>query len=147
MASNLLSYAGWTFLPNVSDSLPLPRGTACNPPLTLLPPPFSHKTPHNNYYGFTNPSPSLLPQQLATSWLQTIYYGLSIRAGDPKPQPGSPRYNLHRRRIFIGVILAYLLYTVFEADYDLRRKGDFYRSLGVPLDVEERGVKSRFRRL
>ncbi|KAL9121639.1 MAG: hypothetical protein Q9187_001806 [Circinaria calcarea] len=100
MASSLLAYAGWTFLPN-----------------------------------------------LVTGWIQTIYYGVVIRAGDPKPQPGTPRYQKHRRRIFITVILAYLLYTVFEADYDLRRSGDFYQSLGLPHDVDDRGIKSRFRRL
>ncbi|MCJ1257156.1 hypothetical protein MMC24_004981 [Lignoscripta atroalba] len=100
MSSNLLSYAGWTFLPN-----------------------------------------------LVTGWLQTIYYGITIRAGDPKPQPGTPRYQKHRRRIHITVILAYLLYTVFEADYELRRKGDFYQDLGVVHDVDDKGIKSRFRRM
>jgi len=84
---------------------------------------------------------------LVSGWIQTIYYGLMIRVGDPKPQPGSPRYVLHRRRILITVIIAYLLYTLYEADYQLRRQGDFYQSLGVPHNVEDRGIKSRFRRL
>ncbi|KZF24311.1 hypothetical protein L228DRAFT_94160 [Xylona heveae TC161] len=98
--SNLLSYAGWTFLPN-----------------------------------------------LVTGWLQSLYYGITVRAGDPRPAPGSPRYMKHRRRIYILVILAYLLYTIIEADWELRRAGDFYQDLGLPYNVEEKTIKSRFRRL
>jgi hypothetical protein len=85
--------------------------------------------------------------QLATSWVQTIYYGVTIRAGDPKPQPGSPRHAEHRRKILILVVTAYLLYTIYEADYDLRRQSSFYTDLGVPFTATDREVKSRFRRL
>lgn len=84
---------------------------------------------------------------MVSGWLQTIYYGITIRAGDPKPQPGSPRYQLHRRRIQIAVILIYLLYTVYETDYWIRQSGDFYQDLGLSLDSDERKIKSRFRRL
>jgi len=98
--SNLLSLAGWTFLPN-----------------------------------------------FVTGWLQTIYYGIMIRAGDPKPQPGSPRYITHRRRIHIIVVSAYLLYTIYEADWEIRRASDFYQDLGVPYTATDREIKSRFRRL
>jgi hypothetical protein len=76
-----------------------------------------------------------------------VYYGITVRAGDPKPQPGSPTYARHYRRIRIFLIAAYLLYTFYEASHVLRQKGDFYQLLSVPLDVDERGVKSRFRRL
>ncbi|TAQ90875.1 hypothetical protein B7494_g805 [Chlorociboria aeruginascens] len=100
MASNLLSLAGWTFLPN-----------------------------------------------LVTGWVQSFWYGITIRAGDPKPQPGSARYIAHRRRIHIIVVSAYLLYTIYEADWDLRRASDFYQDLGVPHSATEREIKSRFRRL
>ncbi|KAI9706050.1 MAG: hypothetical protein M1836_005456 [Candelina mexicana] len=100
MSANLLSYAGWTFLPN-----------------------------------------------LVTGWLQTLYYGLTVRVGDPKPLPGTPRYNKHRRRIHILVVTAYLLYTIYEADWQIRREGDFYQDLGVSQDIDERGIKSKFRRL
>ncbi|PQE25673.1 hypothetical protein CJF30_00000374 [Rutstroemia sp. NJR-2017a BBW] len=100
MSNNLLSLAGWTFLPN-----------------------------------------------LVTGWVQTFWYGLTIRAGDPKPQPGTPRFNLHRRRIHIIVISAYLLYTIYEADWNIRMTGDFYQDLGVPHSATDREIKSRFRRL
>lgn len=70
-----------------------------------------------------------------------------IRAGDPKPQPGSPRYIRHRKRIFIIVVTAYLLYTIYEADWEIRSAGDFYQDLGVPLGATEREIKSKFRRL
>ncbi|CAD6589887.1 MAG: hypothetical protein ASARMPRED_004304 [Alectoria sarmentosa] len=84
---------------------------------------------------------------LVTGWLQSIFYGIAIRAGDPKPQPGSPRYVKHRRRIHMTVIIVYLLYTLYEADYILRQSGDFYQDLGLAPDVEEKQIKSRFRRL
>ncbi|KAI9758705.1 MAG: hypothetical protein M4579_002880 [Chaenotheca gracillima] len=100
MASNLLSFAGWAFLPN-----------------------------------------------LVTGWTQSLYYGIAIRAGEPKPQPGSPRFIQHRRRIYVSVVTLYLLYTIYEADWQIRQAGDFYQSLGVPLDAEDRAIKSKFRRM
>ena len=41
----------------------------------------------------------------------------------------------------------YLLYTIYEADWDIRRASDFYQDLGVPHNASERDVKSAFRRL
>ncbi|KAI1778304.1 hypothetical protein F4818DRAFT_296245 [Hypoxylon cercidicola] len=89
---------------------------------------------------------SFLPN-LVTGWVQTIYYGLAIRAGDRKPAPGTPRHAAHRRRIHILVVSLYLLYTIYEADYELRRASDYYADLGVPHAASERDIKSRFRRL
>ncbi|KAL2758186.1 hypothetical protein ACRALDRAFT_2099048 [Sodiomyces alcalophilus JCM 7366] len=90
---------------------------------------------------------SFLPQ-FVTGWLQSIYYSLTIRAGSPHPQPGSQRYVTHRRAIHALVVVAYLLYTLYEADYDLRRQGNFYTDLGLTsLAAEDREIKSRFRRL
>ena len=82
-----------------------------------------------------------------TGWTQTIYYSLTIRAGDPRPQPNTPRWAEHRRRIHVLVVGAYLLYTLYEADHDLRRASDFYHDLGVPPAATEREIKARFRRL
>ncbi|PHH90776.1 hypothetical protein CDD83_2667 [Cordyceps sp. RAO-2017] len=84
---------------------------------------------------------------LATSWIQSIYYGITIRAGDPKPAPNSARYLAHRRAINIAVVALYLAYTIYEADYELRAKPSFYEDLGLPVSASERDVKSRFRRL
>ncbi|KAI0913862.1 hypothetical protein F4824DRAFT_237198 [Ustulina deusta] len=84
---------------------------------------------------------------LVTGWAQSIYYGLTIRAGDPRPPPNSARWQLHRRRIHALVITLYLLYTIYEAHWELQRGGSFYASLGVPFDASERTIKSRFRRL
>ncbi|CAH0024365.1 unnamed protein product [Clonostachys rhizophaga] len=89
---------------------------------------------------------SFLPN-LATSWVQSIFYGLTIRAGDPKPQPGSPRYASHRRKIHILVVTAYLLYTIYEADYEIQKQSSFYTDLGVSFSAVDRDIKSRFRRL
>jgi len=85
--------------------------------------------------------------QMVTGWLQSLYYGITIRAGEPKPQPGTPRYLTHRRRIHIIVVSAYLLYTIYEADWDIRRGSDFYQDLGIPYSATDREIKSRFRRL
>jgi len=45
------------------------------------------------------------------------------------------------------VIVAYLIYTIYEADWSLRRASDFYRDLAVPLDADERKIQGQFRRL
>ncbi|KAK4555860.1 hypothetical protein LTR86_007080 [Recurvomyces mirabilis] len=100
MSNNLLSLAGWYFLPN-----------------------------------------------LVTGYAQTALYAIFMRAGEPKPQPGSPRHIRDRKRVFIFVILAYLCYTIYESDWQLRREGDFYQNLGVPHTASERELQSRFRRL
>ncbi|KAH6655679.1 hypothetical protein BKA67DRAFT_690449 [Truncatella angustata] len=84
---------------------------------------------------------------LATSWIQSIYYSVTIRAGDPRPAPNSPRFLEHRRRIHILVVSAYLLYTLYEADHELARSPTFYGDLGVSPGATEREIKSRFRRL
>ena len=84
---------------------------------------------------------------MVTGWIQTVYYAITIRAGDPKPQPGSPRYVLHRQRIQISVIVIYLLYTLFEADYWIRQNRDFYQELGLTPSAGEKQIKSKFRRM
>jgi len=87
------------------------------------------------------------PLQLVTGYLQSLYYGITIRAGEPKPQPGSTRFIKHRRAIHVAVIVFYLLYTIYEADWQLRRAGDFYQDLSVPHDVDDKALQSRFRRM
>ena len=120
-------------------------------------PPLHHRLDLSPGRAFHPPCPSFVlkarrgpantTSQLATSWIQTIYYGVTIRAGDPKPAPGSPRHASHRRVINILVVAAYLAYTIYEADHDLRTASSFYEDLGVPFDATDRDVKSRFRRL
>jgi len=119
-ANGLFSLAGWYFLPGVRNIFSLQFWTA---------------RIHANV------------NQLVTGYVQTALYAILIRAGDPKPAPGSPRFVRDRRRIHIFVIVIYLLYTVYEADYQLRLAGDFYQDLGVAHDVAEKAVQSRFRRL
>nr|OQO22402.1 hypothetical protein B0A51_12201 [Rachicladosporium sp. CCFEE 5018] len=84
---------------------------------------------------------------LVTGYLQSILYTIFIRAGDPKPAPGSPRFVKDRRRVHIFVVLFYLAYTVYEADWQLRKESDFYQALGVAHDASEKAIQSRFRRL
>lgn len=45
------------------------------------------------------------------------------------------------------VVSAYLLYTIYEADWDIRRASDYYQDLGIPHNASDRDIKSRFRRL
>ena len=90
---------------------------------------------------------SVSPSQLVTGFAQSLYYNITIRAGDPKPRPGTPRHAEHRRRIHILVVSLYLLYTIYEADFELRAAGNYYTDLGVSFNASEREVKSRFRRL
>lgn len=85
--------------------------------------------------------------RLVTGYVQTTLYSIFIRAGDPKPTPGSARYTRDRRAIHIAVIVAYLLYTLYEADYQIQSAPDFYRLLNVPHDASEKAIQSRFRRL
>ncbi|KAJ2901877.1 hypothetical protein MKZ38_001310 [Zalerion maritima] len=84
---------------------------------------------------------------LLSSWLQRIYYGITIRAGTPHPIPGSPKYNLHRRRIHILVVSLYLLYTIYEADHSIRVEGNYYTDLSLPFSATEKEIRSRMRRL
>jgi DnaJ-class molecular chaperone with C-terminal Zn finger domain len=84
---------------------------------------------------------------VVTGWVQSLYYSLTIRAGDPRPVPGTPRWAEHRRCIQIVVVALYLLYTIYEADYDLQQAGTFYTDLGIPNNATEREIKIRFRRL
>ncbi|KFY85223.1 hypothetical protein V500_08598 [Pseudogymnoascus sp. VKM F-4518 (FW-2643)] len=100
MSSQLLSLAGWTFLPN-----------------------------------------------LVTNGVQSVWYGITIRAGDPKPQPRTPLHTKHRQRIHIAVITTYLLYTIYEAHYTIRQASDYYQDLGISHSATDREIKSRFRRL
>jgi curved DNA-binding protein CbpA len=83
----------------------------------------------------------------AAGWAQSILYSIFIRAGDPKPQPGSVRFVKHRRQILIAIYLAYFAFTIYEVDFNLQRSSNAYNDLGVPINVDESGLNSRFRKL
>ena len=80
-------------------------------------------------------------------WIQSILYAIFIRAGDPKPLPGSAKFVKHRRLILMSVYAAYLLLNIYEVDRDIQAAGNLYQDLGVPVDVDDRALQSRFRRL
>lgn len=84
---------------------------------------------------------------MATRFFQGLYYKITIRAGSPHPQPGQPRFAEHYRRIYILVVCAYLLFTIYEADWELQRSGDLYSVLRVPPDAGARDIKKRYRHL
>ncbi|KAJ4292602.1 hypothetical protein N0V90_009265 [Kalmusia sp. IMI 367209] len=83
----------------------------------------------------------------AASWIQTILYAIFIRAGDPKPTPGTPKFLKHRRQILIATYLAYFAFTIYEVDFNLQKSSNAYNDLGVPIDAQENVIQSRFRRL
>ncbi|ORX93672.1 hypothetical protein BCR34DRAFT_235365 [Clohesyomyces aquaticus] len=80
-------------------------------------------------------------------WAQTILYSIFIRAGDPKPPPGSPRFVRHRRQLLMTIYAAYFIFIIYEIDFNLQRASTAYHELGVPVDVTESGLQSRFRKL
>jgi curved DNA-binding protein CbpA len=88
-----------------------------------------------------------ITQRQAAGWTQTILYSIFVRAGDPKPQPGSARFIKHRRNILIAIYAAYFAFTIYEVDFNLQRSSNVYNDLGVPIGVDESGLNSRFRRL
>lgn len=47
----------------------------------------------------------------------------------------------------MSVYAMYMLFTIYEVDLDLRTSGNLYRDLGVPLDVDDRGINTKWRRL
>jgi curved DNA-binding protein CbpA len=61
--------------------------------------------------------------------------------------PQTPRFELHRRRIFILVIVSYLLYTLYETFHQVQVAGNYYTLLDVtPFDTDKT-IQSKFRRL
>ncbi|KAE9992512.1 hypothetical protein Vi05172_g10434 [Venturia inaequalis] len=84
---------------------------------------------------------------LVTGWIQTIYYRITLRAGDPAPQPGTPQYIKHRKIIHCSVIGAYLLYCIYEADWNLRQESTYYQHLGVEIDVGEKTLQKTLRKI
>lgn len=86
---------------------------------------------------------------MAARFLQNLYYNITVRAGSPRPQPGQTRWAEHYRRTYIIVVCAYLLFTVYEADWELQRPAnrDFYSVLGVLPGASLKEIKRRYRQL
>lgn len=93
--SAILSFAGWTFVPNLAS-------------------------------GF-------------------IHHGLMRLFPTSLAMPGSRSYGRDRRIIYIVVVVSYLMYTLYRAYVDL--PVNFYETLGVPLDVGEKKLRTGYRRL
>ena len=99
---------------------------------------------HSHNYRYVH---VLKYSQLVTNYTQSFLYTLFIRAGDPRPQPGTPQFIRHRQRIYLTILFVYFAYTLYEAHWELQRAGDLYTLLGVPRDVSEKQISSRYRRL
>ncbi|KAI8933812.1 hypothetical protein NX059_009515 [Plenodomus lindquistii] len=84
---------------------------------------------------------------LASGWTQAILYSIFIRAGDPRPQPGSVRFAKDRRAILMAIYTTYFAFTIYEVDWNLQRASNAYSVLGLPIDADESAINRRFRRL
>ncbi|KAJ5698198.1 hypothetical protein N7462_000203 [Penicillium macrosclerotiorum] len=89
---------------------------------------------------------TFIPSTL-TDIIQHIFYILFVRGKEPYPAKNSERHQRDRRIIFALVISSYLLYTLYESVYQIQKIGDFYRVLGVSPLVDERTLKSTYRRI
>jgi curved DNA-binding protein CbpA len=47
----------------------------------------------------------------------------------------------------IAIYFAYFAFTIYEVDFNLQRSTNAYHQLGVPIDVDESGLNTRFRKL
>src|SRR5690349_14927017 len=102
----------------------------------------SNIAPIFSYLGW-----AFLPN-LATQFLQSIYYRITLSAGTPHPQPGTALYARDYRRIRILVLISYLLYTLAQSLYDVKLAGDFYTLLSIdPYHTTEKEIRTRLRRL
>jgi DnaJ domain len=82
---------------------------------------------------------SVLPP-LLTTYLHSILYSSNILA----PQhPQSPQFNRDRKVIYSGLVLAYLVYTAFQACTTL--PPTYYDVLGVPVNVTSSDLRSQFK--
>lgn len=59
--------------------------------------------------------------------------------------PGTAKHNRDRRIIYSFVVLAYLLYNLYSAYNAL--ESNFYDLLGVPVDVDQKTLRTNYRRL
>lgn len=87
---------------------------------------------------------SFLPG-LVTNWIQNIYYRIVYRAGENIPKPGQPKHKIHRRRIYIFVVVVYLIYTIVEVIHSI--PPNYYNLLGVGQDFTSKELKSNLRKL
>ncbi|CAG8543617.1 10422_t:CDS:2 [Ambispora gerdemannii] len=87
---------------------------------------------------------TFLPR-LVTTWLQSLFYKLTYRAGANTPKPGQPKYKKHSTRIYILVVFVYLAYTIIEADLSLQP--NYYKILELNHDFSHKDIKTNFRKL
>ncbi|KAK9255148.1 hypothetical protein V1507DRAFT_453435 [Lipomyces tetrasporus] len=88
----------------------------------------------------------VVPRGVSTA-LQMGYYQLFYPAANAAPRPGSPTYRRHQRISYAVVIIGYLIYTTYTSVTGIVGAGNFYSLLGVPIDVDDKSVRRRFRNL
>ncbi|KAI8053920.1 hypothetical protein BDF22DRAFT_444479 [Syncephalis plumigaleata] len=85
--------------------------------------------------------------KFVTGILQSTYYRLAYSGRTrPRPTKQDPVYKVHYRRIYTGVVLAYLAYTIVEAYHQL--PANYYAELNLtPFSFNTKDLKTNFKRL
>ncbi|KAK9238704.1 hypothetical protein V1525DRAFT_400294 [Lipomyces kononenkoae] len=89
----------------------------------------------------------LVVPRAASTALQRTYYQVFFTAGHAAPRPGSPTYRRDQRISYALVIIGYLIYTTYTTVAGLVAQGNFYALLSVPINVDDKTVRRRFRNL
>jgi hypothetical protein len=81
-----------------------------------------------NYVGLAGWA--FLPS-FVTNVIQSIWYSIKYPVNSAaKPAANTPKYRRHYNRIYCGVVLAYLAYTIAEVDRSLPTNAYDYLDLG-----------------
>ncbi|KAK9368561.1 hypothetical protein V1509DRAFT_623276 [Lipomyces kononenkoae] len=89
----------------------------------------------------------LVVPRAASAVLQRTYYQIFLPGANASPHPGTPTYRRDQRISYAVVIIGYLIYTTYTTVAGLVGQGNFYSFLGVPIDVDAKSVRRRFRNL
>jgi len=85
---------------------------------------------------------TFLPDVVSRYALNFLHRGMLAR-GYHVPQPGTPAFVQHYRRMFATVVSVYLAYNIVQAT--ISTPSNFYQILGVPIDADENEMKAAFR--
>ncbi|KAK9373781.1 uncharacterized protein V1513DRAFT_448113 [Lipomyces chichibuensis] len=89
----------------------------------------------------------LVVPRAASAALQQGYYQVFYPAANTAPRPETPTYRRDQRISYIVVIVGYLIYTTSTTVTGVVAQGNFYSLLSLPIDVDEKSVRRKFRAL
>ncbi|KAK9362975.1 hypothetical protein V1504DRAFT_271894 [Lipomyces starkeyi] len=89
----------------------------------------------------------LVVPRAVSAALQQGYYQVFYPGANTSPRHDTPTYRSHQRISYLVVIVGYLIYTTYTTVTDLVAQGNFYSLLSLPIDVDEKSVRRKFRAL